>query len=549
MKRRLKQWTTLTVSAALMSSVLAACSGGSGSGSGEKKGDSAQTQPAGADKPSANATGFPIVKDPITLTFFTGKAATNGSDFSQTYIWKEYEKKTNIKVNFQLVPFENLTEKRNLTIAGGDYPDAFYSARVPAADLMNYGSQGVFIKLNDLIDKYAPNFKQLMQKYPDLKRSLTMPDGGIYSFPTLYSPDFLSVLIGSPIWVKKEWLDKLNMPEPKTLDDFYNFLKAVKNTDLNGNGQHDEVPYTAAGLGNLENQLEGAFGLATRGAPTHPYVDVDPATQKLRFYRLDSRQKELLAFMHKLYAEGLIDKDIFTLKSAAVYAKGEKGLIAATNVPNPATVMNQDGYIGLGALKGPHGDQLYTQIKSPVPWQGSFVITNKDKYPAETVRWIDYFYGDEGSTFYFMGKENETYKKDASGKLVYLDSVVKQDGLSHDQALAKYFTWLGGSYPSIVQTKSFSGSETMPNFLEAAEKAKPNLVKDLWYNFNFTQEETEFMTSTGADLTKYITEMEAKFITGAAPLDDWDKYVATATKMGLDKYMKVYQAAYDRYQK
>lgn len=190
----------------------------------------------------------PVERGDIELTFFTGKSPTNGSKFEDTLIWKTYSQMSNVQVKFNLVPFETLTEKRNLALAGGDYPDVFYSARVGSAELARYGQQGVFIPLNDLIDKYAPNFKKLMEKYPDIRKGLTMPDGNIYSLPSFYDPDLLSMLIGTPLWINQDWLKKLGMEEPQTTEEFYKYLQAVKATDLNGNGKHDEIPSALAVL-------------------------------------------------------------------------------------------------------------------------------------------------------------------------------------------------------------------------------------------------------------------------------------------------------------
>ncbi|GIP39147.1 ABC transporter substrate-binding protein [Paenibacillus sp. J31TS4] len=535
---RVKQWTAAAVASVMAAGLLAGCGA---------KQDKVGEQVAGSAPANLNPTGLPIVKEPIELTFFTGKAATNGNKFEDTLVWSEYQKMSNIKVNFQLVPFEVLTEKRNLALANGDYPDGFYSARMPTADLMRYGSQGVFLKLNDKIDQYAPNFKKLMEKYPDLKKALTMPDGNIYSFPSFYSPEFLPMLIGTPLWVKQDWLDKLGMAEPKTTDELYAYLKAVKTTDLNGNGKQDEIPYSGTGIGPLIEQLMGAWGVGNRGLG-HKFVDVDPKTGALRFYRTTEQYKEVLQFVRKLYEEGLIDKDIFTQKSSELYAKGETGVLGATINPNPKTQFNGTGYFGLGALKGPHGDQSYSHIKVPMVWPGAFVITDKNKNPEATIRWIDHFYGDEGAQFYFMGKEGVSYTKTADGKLEFVDEIKNNPkGLTMDQALTKYVTWLGGSYPGYVQDKYFKGSETLPESVATGEKAKPYALKEIWYNFNFTEEETEYMSSRGSDITTYIGEMEAKLINGSASFADWDKHVANVKSMGLDQYMKVYQAAYDRY--
>lgn len=540
-----KSWVSLTLVAAMTGSLLSACSEAEQGTADNPTSPNANTK----DVANLNKTGMPIVKEPISLTFFTGKAPTNGNNFEETLVWKEYAKMTNVNVKFQLVPFENLNEKRNLVLAGGDYPDAFYSSRVSSADLAKYGAQGTFVKLNDLINNYAPNFKKLMEKYPDLKKGLTMPDGGIYSFPSFYSPDFLPMLIGTPLWVKQEWLEKLKMKEPTTTEEFYQYLKAVKNTDLNGNGQADEVPYAGEGINPLIEQIRGAWDFGNRGLG-HKFVDVDSKSNELRFFRTDPKYKEVIEYVRKLYTEGLIDKEIFTVKPAALYAKGGKGVFGSTINPNPMTQMSQPGYYGLGALKGPHGDQLFTQVKVPVVWPGSFVITDKNKNPEATIRWIDHLYGDEGATFYFMGVEGQTYKKAADGKLEFVEEITKNpNGLTMDQALAKYITWLGGSYPGYVQEKYFKGSETLPESMAVGKKAEQHKVKELWNAFNFTQEETEFRSTVGNDIQNYISEMEAKFISGSAPMSEWDKYVSTVDKMGVGEYMKIYKQAYDRYKK
>src|SRR5690606_24602348 len=102
--------------------------------------------------------------------------------------------------------------------------------------------QGVFIPLNDLIDQYAPNLKKLLDENPDIRAGMTMPDGNIYGMPTIYDANFPSVLVGSKLWYNEDWLAEIGMEEPQTVDEFYDYLVAVKNTDLNGNGQQDEIP-------------------------------------------------------------------------------------------------------------------------------------------------------------------------------------------------------------------------------------------------------------------------------------------------------------------
>ncbi|GGI46401.1 ABC transporter substrate-binding protein [Paenibacillus marchantiophytorum] len=533
-----KKNVTILLSFILSINLLSACSGG-----GAKSPDDTKKPEAGI-----STTGMPIAPEKINLKMIAGKAPTTASNWNDVMLWQEYEKLTNIHVDWDMIPDETLTEKRNIMLAGGNYPDAFFTAGIPTPDLLKYGSQGTFIKLNDLIDKYAPNIKKLLNENPEVRKGLTMPDGNIYSFPTVFDPKFTSVLSGGKVWLKKEWLDKLNLKEPETTEDFYNMLKAFKEKDPNGNGQADEIPFQSVGLPGIINYFKGAWGLGTRGS-LHANVDMD-SSGKLRFIPTDPKYKEMLQYVQKLYSEKLIAEDIFTIKSNQFYATGSKGLYGATRTTSPQTLMNQPGYIGANALKGPHGDQVYTAVGSPLADPGAFVITDKNKHPEATVRWMDYLYGEEGSKMFFMGFEGKSYEKTPSGELQYTKEITANPGgLTFEQALVKYVVWPGGGYPNMVQQKFFKGAESLPESIAATEKFVKYIPKEIWPTFSYTAEENQKMAALSADINTYVTEMNAKFVTSKTPFSEWDSYVETLKKMKLNEYMSIYQAAYDRYKK
>lgn len=541
------QWTSVLLTAVVTGGMLAGCSdGGSGSG-GTADGKDKDTKTAEA---SVSATGFPIVKDPVSMTFMAAKAPTTANNWNETMLWQEYAKMTNMQINFQLTPFDAFTEKRNLALASGDYPDAIFLARMTTSDLVKYGGQGTLIKLNDLIDKYAPNLKKILEQYPDIKKGITMPDGNIYSFPNLLAPEFTSVRMGK-LWIRKDWLEALNMPEPKTTEEFYNYLKAVKTTDLNKNGKADEIPLGGTKLVDIVAQFKGYFGVMNRGA-NHPYVDLDPAGNKLRFIPTDDRYKEMLQYLNKLYSEGLIDKDILPNEKDQnkFFAKGAEGVYGALKISSPFTLMKQTNYIGLQTLQGPRGDKVYSEFRPAVSGPGAFVITDKNKNPEATVRWMDYFYSEEGNKMFFMGFKDKSYVEKPDGSVEYTDEILKNpQGLTFEQALVKYVTWPGGGYPGIVRQKYFKGAESLPESLDAAKKIEADLPKEVWPSFSYTDAENERMIALSTDIQAYVDEMTAKFITGGTPFSDWDKFVATIKKMGIDDYMKLYQAAYERYKK
>src|SRR5699024_3749155 len=362
---------------------------------------------------------MPIVKDQIKLNIFANQAATTADDWNDIMIFNEYEKMTNIDVEWQMVPVEGMEEKRNLVLAGGeDLPDAFWGTGMPSGDLLKHGQQGLFIPLNDLIDEHAPNLKKIFDDYPDLKKGITASDGNIYAFPRYYEPEFTSVHLGSRLWIREDWLEALDMESPTTTEEFYQYLKAVKETDLNGNGIHDEIPYGGTSMTSVVNRLRGSFGLGNRGNK-HANIDIDPETEDtLRFIPTTDEYKQLLEYLNKLYTEELIEQNIYTVETSQFLANGSEGLYGSTNYYSPDMLFDGDigeNYIGAEALEGPNGVRLYSAVTSSVVGLGNFVITNANENPEATVRWVDYFYGDEGSELYFMGFEGVTFERDSDG--------------------------------------------------------------------------------------------------------------------------------------
>jgi putative aldouronate transport system substrate-binding protein len=122
-------------------------------------------------------------------------------------------------------------------------------------------------------------------------------------------------------------------------------------------------------------------------------------------------------------------------------------------------------------------------------------------------------------------------------------------GLTVPQAVGQHLVYPGSSYPGIVRQQYFQGGEAMDNAVKATEKLKPHLIKEVWPDFTYTVQENERMIALSNDIQNYVNQMQDKFITGATPFDQWDSYISTIKKMGLDEYMKLYRSAYERYKK
>lgn len=521
----------------LAASILGACSDKE---SGNEKGPSSNVD-------NVNETGMPIVKENIEVDGLAAKFFAS-QDWDKLMLWQEYEKLSNIHINWQTVQVEALAEKKNLLLAAGDYPEIFFASAFTKTDLIKYGEQGVFLALNDYIDQYAPNFKAILEKYPSVKQGVTMADGKIYGFPTFYDPEFESLTIGMP-WINQVWLDKLGLKSPETTDELYEVLKAFKEQDPNGNGKQDEQGWgTGYGIKYLMDSLKGSFGLNKQGT-MNPNLDFKEGTEEFRFVPTTDEYKELLQYVNKLYSEGLINKDVFTVEPQVFAAEASKGNFGMISDIDPKELLKLDGYVGAQVLEGPNGDRQYTAMSNGLGNLGMFVITDKAENPEAMVRWIDHLYGDEGAKMFFMGFEGVTYEEDAEGNFKYLETITNNpDGKNMDQAISDYLTWPGGYYPGIVTQKFFQGAEAKENSVKNAEQVIPYTLndEDIIPGLNFTVAESEQVSAITTDINTYIDESTAGFITGKTSFDKWDDYKKTIEKMGIKDYMEIAQEAYDR---
>ncbi|HML45440.1 MAG TPA: extracellular solute-binding protein, partial [Clostridia bacterium] len=143
----------------------------------------------------------------------------------------------------------------------GDYPDMMeYGWRGFPGGPRGLLEEGVIIPLDGLIADYAPNLTKIYEESPDAKKQATLDDGANYYFPFLrLEPESKA---GGPI-LRKDWLEKLGLDLPVTMDDWHDMLVAFRDNDPNGNGEADEIPFISRGSSGLESHLSftAPFGI------------------------------------------------------------------------------------------------------------------------------------------------------------------------------------------------------------------------------------------------------------------------------------------------
>lgn len=490
-----------------------------------------------------NQTGFPIVKEPVEITIF-GSHSSSHADWNEMIVLKKYEEMTGVKVKYNTVIANTYIEQLNIVMASGEIPDGFMRAKLSTADQVKYGSQGLLLPINKYMETYAPNFMKAVSD-PKVLSAISAPDGNIYTFPQIYS--------GSgarhdnyKMYINKEWLDKFSLDIPQTVDEYYNALKTFKDNDANGNGKADEIGWTGDTSLKIVRFLSGSWGLNNRGFTKTDFgigveYDIDPKTGELRIIFLDPMYKEVLAFCNKLYTDGLIDPEIFTITSQAANnpAKAAAGVMGSclSNRNTDLGIDLADKYVCTPALKGPYGDQIYVNVNAPAA-VGMGAVGGKTKYPEAVMRWFDYFYSEEGAAFIKLGFKDETYVELPDGRLDASEAVKKGE-----LKMTNYTPASSGQFPYSMFDKLDVFREDYISAMSMLDKYAP---EEVWSPFLFTVEEQNILNSIQTDILKYREEMLSKFIKGDEPLSNWDKYIEQMKKLGSDELYEIYRAAYER---
>lgn len=489
-----------------------------------------------------NATGFPIAKDKITIKAM-GLKDPGGTEWNDLELFKKAEELTNIHFEFQLAEQSTYEEKKNLALASGEYPDVFFRS-ISVNDEEVYGKQGTFINLKPLIDKYAPNLKKRMEENKELKAAITATDGNIYALPYYVQTSTLNPHVS---FFNAEWMKRAGMTMPQTTDDLYLLLKAFKEKDPNQNGKADEIPWSSFRFEAMNQFILPAFtGLS--GGPAFDIKD-----DKVVFTPILPEFKEYLAYVNKLYKENLIDHEFLTQTAQQHLAKVKSGIVGVYNtsptVLPPETTELQDS---LEPITSPFNSKKVARAYSPI-YTGRAAITDKNKYPEATMRWIDTWYAksDEAvqglsGTALFVGMENEHWEYADPEKKTYKfkSPVTSFQDINKKVSVSSYM-------PSYLEFMPYpSGSPLMEMKVKGVQKRQEPYMKSYFpTTARFTKEEGEKATIIETDINTYVEQMMTKFITGDEPIQNFDKYVESLKKMKLDELTAIKQAVYERWLK
>ncbi len=457
--------------------------------------------------------------------------------------------KTGVKVSF-IHPTISQGEAFNIMVASGEYPDAvYYRWSDYPGGLTKAVADGLLIKLDDY-KEYIPNLLRVLEENPELARQAMLDDGSLAWFPAATSSYLRRAFNG--ILIRQDWLDKLGLAMPTTIDELKNVLVAFKTQDPNGNGEADELGLISVQSDkvNTMNLLSGAWGVRDSW-------QIDPETGKIAYGPILPGYKDYLATMNEWYKEGLIDPEFAATDSKMYTAKitaSQAGIYMGNDGQiEQHTLLIQDAVpevqlAGMPYLVGPAGKDYSTdENRVRLVWgQGVGVTTGCKNIPA-VLTFLDYGYSDEGYMAYGWGVEGESYTME-DGKPVLTEAITNDpDKLASTQAIRRYAFGNNG-FAKLHNIDFWKATEL--NFPGASE------ANELWFGadntlllplLNLTEEESRQVSSIMNEVTTYFNEMSIKFIMGTEPIENFDRFVSTIQGMGIEEATAIEQAAYDRY--
>lgn len=537
-----KMSVSIAVVMVMTASLFAACSKDSGNepGTSVKPGAS----PAASATPEAGKYPLETTETLTSWEQINTNLITFTSNLAETPFGKALEKETGVKVRYTHPADGQSKEQFNLLIASNNLPDVVeydWNSGYPGGPEKAIADK-VILPLNELIDKFAPNLKKLLQTDKELDKMIKTDSGKYYVFPMI-RPDNGLVFRGPMI--RKDWLDELSLQVPTTIDEWYTVLKAFKEK------KGASAPLTAQYSNelNIQDAFIGAYRTANRF-----YIDDQG---KVHYGPVDPQFKDALTLLRKWYAEGLLDKD-FALNTDSK-ALDNKMMSDSSG----ATVGLLSGGMGRWMDTGKKKDPKFQLVAAPYPTlkkgdkafigqrdfkynpAGSKAVTADTKNPELAVKWLDYAYSEKGSLLFNFGIEGESYTMQG-GTPAFTDKITKDPKYNLQQMVSQY-TKPNGPFPgdSRKSFNTYKEQDEAVKIWEQTDAAKHVMPLFLTPTVDESKELAKLMTA----ITSYKEEMFVKFVMGKEPLDKFDAYVKQIKDMGIDNVTKIYQDALDRYNK
>lgn len=495
----------------------------------------------------------------VTTSFGTDLYNDIPEGYDGCLITQVVEELTGVHVVWSETSTESWTERFNLMVASGDYPD-ICNARTDYSGGDDAGIEDEFIlPLEDYLEEYMPNYYEVL--YDDGYASQILTDEGHISGCAQFEVESAPSNNGN-FWIRTDYLEACGYSSeqenlPTTYDEWYEVLTDFKN-EL---GLNEPIMWPGNVVGENEGLASG-YGIAGNAAidamgTYMPYYVVD---DEICFGLLQTEYRTFLEMTAQWYEEGLIGQDFYTknlsMKDSAFIATitdGDAGIFTMDTVDIESTIDNAvdaDSNFACAALRDPMltEDQTnhFGSAESSATmqcWVTTGAAEDSD-HLALVLNWLDFWYTETGSNLGTWGAEGITfiYDEDGSRELTDWGTELFVDGYNRNlntfYAMSQ-FGYLNREY-----------MDTNTDFIKSVIEYRSVNVDNLYTlpdGVSLNSEEAYEHSAIYSDIATYINESILKFIVGDKSFDAYDAFVQTLYEMGIEDCIAIYQAAYDRY--
>jgi putative aldouronate transport system substrate-binding protein len=538
----MKRWGKTVLSLALlMSAIVAGCSKGGN-----------QPQASGSEQKAKASTNTTVTTLPekyspeidMTMVNFTYNSPkySDGDDMNNNPWTRLMKDQYGIKVKtLWEVPNNQLEQKTNLMISSGELPDVFL---VTPTQFVQLNKAGLIQDLTEVYKLVPPNVKKVLDEAgPEPLQAATI-NGKLMGIPfTGLIKENVPVL-----WVREDWKKKLNLPDPKTMQDVLAISKAFTDQDPDGNGKNDTF-----GLA-LSKELSFLQGFLN-GYHAYKGIWIKDKDGKLVYSSIQPEMRTALNKLQEMYKAGQIDKEYGVKDVAKVNESmgSEKLGMFYDTMFSGSTLQKLTPKNRWIPYPAPSVDDKPTLLQHKLNLNHGFWVVKKGYKNPEAIlkmidAWIQLFYLNTDDELYkkynadldishWMNAPVKIYKsfKNAEAS-AHLEPILKSGKEPDAQQKAKLTPEERDFYSRIIKYLKEGNMDfwyiNAKNGLDGSGTVINNYVKNNQFQPDlFITVPTPAMVQKGANLEKMETEMITKVISGA-PIEQFDQFVKEWMRLG-----------------
>ncbi|WP_256757195.1 extracellular solute-binding protein [Cohnella sp. WQ 127256] len=272
------------------------------------------------------ATNIPSIADdpiygkyeqPITVNIgfkIPDEKNNTGETNDNNPVSRYFESITNIKVvhSWEAKREEAFVQKVNLAIDSSDLPDAMVVDRNQLRKLIE---NDMIADLTEVYNKYGSSLVKAMY---DSTKGIALQNassgGKLYGLPNVA----IEADAPSLLWIRQDWLEKLNLQPPKSFDDLERIALAFIERDPDGDGKRDTIGLPGDKKVVHGQQKAGLNEFDTLFSAYHAFPKnwIKDANGQVVYGSITPENKEVLTKLADWYKRGVIDNQFVLYKDA-----------------------------------------------------------------------------------------------------------------------------------------------------------------------------------------------------------------------------------------